>query len=176
MIASLGFEVHLKLRTTVGYELYGVIGDGAMLGELRHPTMHPMVPLRDGLGLCAVRIQVAMDEPPAPLPDRLPYFTESVLGYVRVLSERTPVIYVVADFRDGVGDQAACGWSDGQLALGPLHSHHDAVPCPARGVLRRPREATGAIDAALAWLGVPRPRRTDRFARVGLAERHAWEP
>jgi hypothetical protein len=159
----------------VGYELYGVIGDRTVLGGLRHPTMHPMRALRDGLGLCAVRTQVAMDEPLAALPESVPHLTESVLGYAKVLSERTPVIYVAADFSDGIGEQAACGWSAGRLELGPLRSHHDGPPSPARGLLRRPREATGAIDAALAWLGVQRPRRTDRFAAVGLAERHEWE-
>jgi hypothetical protein len=160
----------------VGYELYGVIGDAEVLGELRHPTMHPMQELHDGFGLCVVRTQVAMDEPAAPLPEPVPRLTESVLGYLREISARTPVIYVAADFRDGVGDQTACGWVDGELELGPLHSHHDEVPCPARGLLRRPREATGAIDEALAWLGVPRPRRTDRFASVGLAAQRSWEP
>jgi hypothetical protein len=160
----------------VGYELYGVIGDQDVLGELRHPTMHPVQPLHGGLGLCAVRTQVAMDEPDAELPERVPHLTESVLGYVRSISVRTPVIYVVAEFCDGVGEQVACGWTDGSLELGPLRSHHDAVPCPARGLLRRPRETTGAIDEALAWLGVERPRRTDRFERVGLAEHRVWEP
>jgi hypothetical protein len=160
----------------VGYELYGVIGDRSILGALRHPTMHPMQPLRDGLGLCAVRTQVAMDEPAAPLPDRLPHLTEPVFGYLKVLSARTPVIYVTADFSDGIGDQTACGFADSKLELGPLRSHHDEVPCPARGLLRRPRETTGAIDEALAWLGIERPRRTDRFAAVGLGERRDWEP
>jgi hypothetical protein len=159
----------------VGYELYGVIGDHAVLAGLRHPTMHPVLPLRDGLGLCAVRTQVAMDEPSAAVPDRVKHLTEPVLGYVKELSERAPVIYVAADFKDGIGEQVACGWADGELELGPLRSHHDAVPCPARGLLRRPREATGAIDAALAWLGVVRPRRTDRFEAVGLGARHDWE-
>lgn len=160
----------------MGYQLYGVIGDAAVLEELRHPTMHPMQPLRDGLGLCAVRIQIAMDEPPADLPERILHLTSTVLDYVEVLSERTPVLYVAAEFCHGVGEQTACGFKDGRLELGPLHSHHDAPPCPPRGLLRRPRATTGAIDAALAWLGVQRPRRTDRFAAVGLAERDAWEP
>jgi hypothetical protein len=168
--------VRLKLRPTVGYELYAVIGEESILGGLRHPTMHPMQPLRDGLGLCAVRKQVAMDEPAAPFPDRVPLLTEPVFGYLKELSERTPVIYVTADFSGGIGDQAACGFAHGRLELGPLHSHHDEVPCPARGLLRRPREATGAIDEALGWLGIERPRRTDRFAAVGLAERRDWEP
>jgi hypothetical protein len=159
----------------VGFELYGVIGDREVLGGLRHPTMHPMHALHDGLGLCLVRTQVAMDEPDAPLPDRVPRLTESVLGYLRAISARTRVIYVAAEFCDGVGDQTACGWADGELELGPLHSHHDEVPSPARGLLFRPRETTGAIDEALAWLGIQRPRRTDRFARVGLSERYVWE-
>jgi hypothetical protein len=157
----------------VGYLLYGVIGDAGVLGELRHPTMHPMEPLGCDLGICLVRTEVAGEEPQAAID--LVYLTEPVAGYAETLSRRTPVIYVTADFFGGVGDQAACGWSDGRLAFGPLHTHHDERPAPARGLFRRPREPTGAIDAALAWLGVERPRRTDRFAAVGLGERHDWE-
>jgi hypothetical protein len=157
----------------VGYLLYGVIGDAGVLGELRHPTMHPMQPLGCGLGVCLVRTEMADDEPPAEI--NLLYLTDPVAGYAAALSERAPVIYVAADFFGGVGDQAACGWSGGQLAFGPLHSHHDERPSPARGLFRRPRAPTGAIDEALEWLGVQRPRRTDRFAAVGLDARHDWE-
>jgi hypothetical protein len=157
----------------VGFQLHGVIGDATVLGELRHPTMHPMQELSCGLGVCLVRTEVAADEPQSEI--GLLYLTEPVAAYAAGLSERTPVIYVAADFFGGVGDQAACAWSGGRLALGPLHSHHDETPHPARGLFRRPRAATGAIDEALAWLGVERPRRTDRFAAVGLDARHDWE-
>ena len=146
--------------------VYGVIGDGGVLGGLRHPTMHPVQPLLYGLGLCHVRTQVAMDEPLAELPDVLPRLTESVLGYVAVLSEQTPVIYVACD-----GDEeSAAGWRDGSLELRPL-----ASPCVVQRTLFRRRE-TGAIDAALGWLGVRRARGRDRLKAVGLAERQAWEP
>ena len=159
----------------MGYQLYGVIGDAGVLGELRHPTMHPMQELRCGLGVCLVRTEVAEEEPQAEISDALAYLTEPVAAYAAGLSERTPVIYVAADFSGGVGDQAACGWSGGRLALGPVHSHHDEPPHPAHGLVRRPRAATGAIDEALEWLGVERPRRTDRFTAVGLDARHDWE-
>jgi hypothetical protein len=160
----------------VSYVLHAVIGPANVLDTLRHPTIHAMQPLRFGLGLCPVRTEVAKDEPVAPVPGELPHLTESVFGYAAALSERTPVIYVAADFAGGGGDQAACGWAAGRLELGPLRSHHDRRPRPARGLSRRPRAPTGAIDEALAWLGVTRPRRTDRFAAVGLGERHDWEP
>jgi hypothetical protein len=141
--------------------LYGVIGDGGVLGGLRHPTMHPMQPLRCGLGLCHVRTQVAMDEPPAPLPETLPHLTESVLGYLEVVSRETPVIYVAME-----GDeQAACGWQEGRHRLGPLRSH---APPPRRRLLRR-REPE-AVDAALRWLGAPGSR------TVGLDEPRNLEP
>jgi hypothetical protein len=123
--------------------------------------MHPMQPLGEGLGLCHVRTQVAMDEPPAPLPDPLPHLTESVLGYLEVVSREAPVVYVAVDG----DDQAACGWRDGRRELGPLHSHG---PPPPRRLFRR-RE-TGALDAALRWLGAP-----DAHA-VGLDGRSEWEP
>ena len=143
--------------------VYGVIGDGGALGELRHPTMHPMQPLQNGLGLCHVRTQVAMDEPLAQLPDVLPRLTESVLGYIGVLSEQTPVIYVACD-----GDEeAAAGWRDGRLELQPL-----AGLCVVQRKLFRRRE-TGAIDSALGWLGV---RGRDRLVAAGLASREVWEP
>ena len=160
----------------MGYRLHGVIGRATVLAALRHPTIHPMQPLRLGLGLCPVRTEVAKDEPVAAVRGEVPHLTESVLGYITVLSERTPVIYVAADFAGGVGDQAACGWSAGRLELGPLRSHHDRRPRPARGLIRRPQAPTGAIDEALGWLGVTRPRFTDRFAAVGLGERHDWKP
>jgi hypothetical protein len=150
--------------------LYGVIGDGEVLAGLRHPTMHPMQPLRQGLGLCHVRTQVAMDEPPAPLPEELPHLTESVLGYVEVVSREVPVIYVVAE----AGAEAACGFRAGRLELGPLHSRA-GDPAPRRRLLRR-REEPGAINAALRWLGVPRHRGADRLTVVGLADRRSWEP
>jgi len=159
----------------VGYLLYGVIGDAGVLAELRHPSMYPMRPLHCGLGLCLVRTEVVKDEPPAEIADALMYLTEPVAGYAETLSQRTPVIYVAADFFGGIGDQAACGWADGRLAFGPQQSHHDERPEAARGLFRRPREPTGAIDAALEWLGVERPRRMDRFEVVGLGERHDWE-
>jgi len=143
--------------------VYGVIGDGGVLGGLRHPTMHPMLPLQHGLGLCHVRTQVALDEPLASLPDELPRLTESVLGYVEIVSEQTPVIYVAC----GDGEQAAAGWRAGRLALAPVRSGCDFP----RRLLRR-REL-GAIDAALRWLGVGG---RDRLEAVGLAERNVWEP
>jgi hypothetical protein len=150
----------------VAVTVYGVIGDGGVLGGLRHPTMHPMQPLLYGLGLCHVRTQVAMDEPLVSLPDELPHLTESVFGYVAVVSERTPVIYVACD-----GDEeAAAGWRGGRLELKPLCS-----PCILQRSLFRRREA-GAIDAALGWLGVRRARGRDRLEAVGLAERQMWEP
>ena len=146
--------------------VYGVIGDGGVLAGLRHPTMHPMQPLLHGLGLCHVRTQVAMDEPLAQLPDVLPRLTESVFGYVAEVSERTPVIYVACDGEE----ESAAGWRDGELELRPLSS-----PCIMRRRLLR-RSETGAIDAALGWLGVRRARGGDRLAAVGLAERQVWEP
>jgi hypothetical protein len=143
--------------------VYGVIGDGGVLGALRHPTMHPMQPLRHGLGLCHVRTQVAMDEPLAVLPGELPRLTVSVLGYVQEVSERTPVIYVACG-----DEEAAAGWRGGLLALGPLLAHSET---PRRRLLRR-REA-GPLDAALGWLGVRGPNRP---AAVGLRSRERWEP
>jgi hypothetical protein len=142
--------------------LYGVIGDGAVLGGLRHPTMHPMQPLRRGLGLCHVRTQVAMDEPLSAV--RLPRLTESVLGYLEEVSRRTPVVYVAC----GEDGEAAAGWRGGRLVLGPLTGESEL---PRHGLLRR-RDA-GPVDAALHWLGV---RGRDRLAAVGLSERAAWEP
>ena len=154
----------------VPVQLYGVIGDGGILGTLRHPTMHPMEPLRLGLGLCHVRTQVALDEPRAPLPDALPLLTDSVLGYVEVVSREVPVIYVVAED----GGEAACGWRAGELELAPLRSLAGDAP-PRAGLLRRAEEP-GAINAALRWLGVPRQRGADRVTVVGLADRERWEP
>ena len=146
--------------------VYGVIGAGSVLGGLRHPTMHAVQPLLHGLGLCHVRTQVAMDEPLASLPDELPRLTESVLGYVAVVSERTPVIYVACD-----GDEeTAAGWRGGRLELRPVSS-----PCVLQRRLFRRRE-TGAIDTGLRWLGVRRARGRDRLEAVGLAERQVWEP
>jgi hypothetical protein len=144
----------------VASRLYGVIGNGGVLGGLRHPTMHPMQPLRRGLGLCHVRTQVAMDEPPAQLPETLPHLTESVLGYLEVVSRETPVIYAVIED----DEQAACGWRDGRHQLGPVRSHG---PRPRRRLFRR---EPAAVDAALRWLGAPGSR------AVGLDERADWEP
>jgi hypothetical protein len=152
----------------VASRLYGVIGDGGVLGGLRHPTMHPAVPLRHGLGLCHVRTQVAMDEPLAQLPETLPHLTEPVLGYLEVVSRETPVIYAVIEG----DDQAACGWRDGRRELGPLRSYGD--PPPRRLLGRRPD--SGAVDAALRWLGAPGCRGGDRLQAVGLTELSEWEP
>jgi hypothetical protein len=105
-----------------------------------------------------------MDEPSAAV--GLPRLTESVLGYVQVVSERTPVVYVAWE-----GDeQAAAGWREGRLALGPLTGESE-LP---RRVLRRPDN--GPVDAALGWLGVRRRRGRDRVESVGLLERELWEP
>jgi hypothetical protein len=142
--------------------VYGVIGDGGVLGELRHPSMHAMQPLLYGLGLCHVRTQVVLDEPLARLPEELPRLTETVLGYMAVVSERTPVIYVACDG----DDEAAAGWRAGKLELGPLRSR---CHLPRR-LFRR---ESSAIDSALGWLGV---RGRDRVQVVGLAERRVWEP
>jgi hypothetical protein len=150
--------------------VYGAVGDDGVLGSLRHPTMHPMQPLRYGLGLCHVRTQVVMDEPTARLPEEVPRLTESVLGYLEVVSRETPVIYVAAE----AGAEAACGFRAGRLALGPLHSRAGDPPPPRR--LLRGREEPGAINAALRWLGVPRHRGADRRTVVGLADRASWEP
>ena len=144
--------------------LYGVIGDAGVLDGLRHPTMHPMQPLLQGLGLCHVRTQVAMDEPLVQFPEELPRLTVSVLGYVEEVSERTPVIYLAC----GDDMEAAAGWRGGRLALGPLTP---GSRLPRHGLLRR-REA-GPADAALGWLGVGG---RDRLAAVGLRERDEWEP
>jgi hypothetical protein len=148
--------------------LYGVIGDGGVLGELRHPTMHPMLPLRHGYGLCCVRTQIAMDEPLAGLPQELPHLTESVRGYAEVVSLRAPMIYVMAEDEA----QGACGWRAGRLELGPLRTYGDEPP--RRRLLQR--GDAGAINAALRWLGAPRRRGEDRLRTLGLAERDEWEP
>jgi hypothetical protein len=142
----------------VAVTVYGVIGDGGVLGGLRHPTMHPVQPLLNGLGLCHVRTQVVLDEAPG----ELPRLTESVLGYVAAVSERTPVIYVACDG----SEEAAAGWRAGLLELGPLRS-----PCDLQRRLFR-RE-TGALDSALGWLGV---RGRSPVKAVGLSERQVWEP
>ena len=130
--------------------------------------MHPMQPLHHGYGLCCVRTGVAMDEPLAQLPNELPHLTESVLGYAEVVSQGAPVVYVMVE-----GEvQGACGWVAGRLELGPLRSYGDEPP--RRRLLRRAE--TGAIDAALRWLGVPRRRGSDRLRALGLDERDEWEP
>jgi hypothetical protein len=157
----------------VGYRLYGVIGAETALGTLRHPSMHPMLELRHGLGLCAVRTRAVIDEPVADAPGQLPYLTSSVLDYVEHVSQRAPVVYVTADFTAGAGEQGACGWAEGSIALGPLTTHHERPPRAARRLLRR--DDTGAIDTALRWLGIPRRRGCDRFEWVGLGERRDWE-
>ena len=144
----------------MAYTLYGVVGNGGVLGGLRHPTMHAMQQLGFGYGLCRVRTQVALDEPLADLEAPLPRLTESVLGYLEVVSVQTPVIYVVAQG----DDQAAAGWHDGELMLGPLRTAGDA---PRRRLFGRGE--AGAINAGLRWLGVPNRRGSDRFAAVGLA-------
>ena len=156
----------------MAYTLYAVIGEATVLGGLRHPSMHPMLPLRAGLGLCSVNTSVAADEPPAEMPDELYYLSEPVAGYAKVLSERTPVIYASAEFHGGDGEQGACGWAGGELEFGPVVSIHDVS---TRARWRRHRQS-GAINEALAWLGVPKPRRGDRFDAVGLSKRRAWEP
>jgi hypothetical protein len=159
----------------VGYRLFGVIGDGESLDGLRHPSMHPVHELRHGLGLCAVRTRAVLDDPVADAPGQLLYLTSSVLDYIEAVSQRTPVVYVTAEFAGGTGDQAACGWSEGALALGPLTSHHERPPRSPRSFRRVVPEDTGAIDAALGWLGVPQRRGCDRFEAVGLADRREWE-
>jgi hypothetical protein len=142
----------------VAATVYGVIGDSGVLGGLRHPTMHPMQPLERGLGLCHVRTQVVLDEPPG----ELPRLTESVLGYVAAVSERGPVIYVACDGRE----EAAAGWRDGKLVLGPLRNGCDL----RRRLLRRD---PGAIDNGLRWLGV---RGRSCVKAVGLDGQAQWEP
>jgi hypothetical protein len=142
----------------VAATVYGVIGDGGVLGGLRHPTMHAMQPLEHGLGLCHVRTQVVLDEPPG----ELPRLTVSVLGYVAAVSERTPVIYVACDGREEV----AAGWREGRLELGPLRSRCDL----SRRLFRR---EPGAIENGLGWLGV---RARSRVKAVGLDKRGRWEP
>jgi hypothetical protein len=126
--------------------------------------MHPMQPLIGGLGLCHVRTQVAMDEPRAEL--ELPRLTESVLGYVEVVSQRTPVVYVATER----GEEAVAGWRDGRLVFGPFTAESE-LP---RRRFRRPD--SGPIDAALGWLGVRRTRGRERAEAIGLLEREVWEP
>lgn len=157
----------------MSFVLYAVIGQASVLGGLRHPSIHLMQPLRHGLGLCSVNTDVAADEPPAGMPQELYYLTEPVMGYAETLSERTPVIYASAEFHGGDGEQGSCGWAGGKLEFGPVVSHHDASSRRPRW--RRSRDS-GAINEALAWLGVPKPRRGDRFEAVGLSERREWEP
>jgi hypothetical protein len=150
----------------VVYRLYGVIGNSGVLGGLRHPSMHGMQPLARGFGLCHVRIQVAMDEPLAALPGTLPRLTESVLGYLEVVSEQAPVVYVAAE-----GDtEAAGGWHAGAFELGPLRSGRGTAPRLFR------RRETGAVNEALAWIHVPRSGGRDRAATLGLTERDDWNP
>ena len=150
----------------MAYRLYGVIGNGEVLGGPRHPSMHGMQPLACGFGLCHVRIQVAMDEPLAELPDTLPRLTESVLGYLEVLSQQAPVVYLAAD-----GDtEAAGGWHDGALELGPLHSGRGTAPRLFR------RRETGAVNQALEWIRAPRANGRDRAASLGLTGREDWNP
>ena len=150
----------------MAYRLYGVIGNGVVLGGLRHPSMHGMQLLPCGFGLCHVRIQVAMDEPLAELPDALPRLTESVLGYLEVVSEQAPVVYLAAD-----GDsEAAGGWHGGALELGPLRSGRGTAPRLFR------RRETGAVNAALEWIHAPRSNGRDRAATLGLTQRDDWDP
>ena len=138
--------------------VYGVIGDSGILGGLRHPTMHPVQPLERGLGLCHVRTQVVLDEPPG----ELPRLTESVLGYVAAVSQRTPVIYVACDG----SEEASAGWRDGTLVLGPLRNRCEL----RRRLLWR---ETGAVESGLRWLGV---RSRSCVRAVGLDGRAEWEP
>lgn len=84
-----------------------------------------------------------------------------------VASMRGEVAYIEAEFVGGMGAQSSICWTEGAVALGPLHcSHHDR---------RVPAIGEWPINRALRFLGVAATAGRDEFDTLGLGRHHRVE-
>ena len=92
-------------------------GTAGSSAGLRHPTMHPMQPLEARAGSVP---RAARRSCSTSRRGELPRLTESVLGYVAAVSERTPVIYVALRRARGGGGRLARRHARARSAAQPL--------------------------------------------------------
>ena len=150
----------------MGYVLAAVVARREPLGRVADSVPRAqVVPLADEIELIPVTYALleegsgTREVDPFPLLSGAappPWLTEQL----RQASHHGRVAYVEAEFFGGEGVQAAIGWENGEIALGPMVEEDDDLPPPLE---------QGAINQALRWLGVRVARgRIDEFETVGL--------
>lgn len=103
--------------------------------------------------------------------------TDGLAEWASALSRSVPTAYVDVESFGGTGFQAAIGWSDGEVVLGPLFTQTHAGEAEAHYHIPVNGEPM-AVNAVLLWLGVSKGAAKDEFEAVGLGRfRHTdWWP
>ena len=170
----------------MGYELTGLIGAPETLraGVAALPGVR-VVGLGAGLALVPLTAPVLTavraagnPEDSGPRPG-FRQLTPAVARWVAGCSKAGPVLYAEAEFFGGSGSQAAIGWRDGQVWLGPLRTRTGDDDREGFAVADGPGLRGMAINAGLRRLGVRAPPDgepwMDEFWAVGLVRHRSTD-
>ena len=80
------------------------------------------------------------------------------------------VVYLESEHFGGTGAEAALGWRDGELILGPVREQSPGEGFEGFDEVERP----DAVNNALRWLGVARGAHGSEFEALGLGDRRRW--
>jgi hypothetical protein len=93
--------------------------------------------------------------------------TDGIVRWGAELSHHGRTAFIDVQFFGGTGFQAAIGWADGEVALGPLFTEtHKGEGEPWYEV--PPRGQPLAVNRVLQWLGVQKGQARDEFEAVDL--------
>lgn len=144
------------------FELSGFVAEMHVLSAVTGART-PAVRLHDGWGFAPMTRALAQARlhivaPPEP---GFRHLSRALSDRGATASERGRIVFIEANFKGGLGEQAAVGWEAGHVALGPFSEGHFGQ----RGV---PPISEWPINKALRFLGVAPLRGLDEFDTLKL--------
>ncbi|HEY6797991.1 MAG TPA: hypothetical protein VI248_25220 [Kineosporiaceae bacterium] len=164
----------------MGYEIHGLIGRNEPVAHAAAELGVLPVALPQGFAFLPGTVPDVDAGDPLPTDEQPLWWLTLDLEWAAISASRIgPIAYVEAEFAHGLGSQAAIVWSDGQIALGPLHEDDEQaasrrVPLgqwPVNRALRHLSVQSGTCPDEFEALRLGRHRDTDSWRESATSTR-----